>query len=146
MYIYIIRQLNVRILKMFNISNDNLSLQRTREIIKSLLSCHLPLENNARTRLSHASCVNTFCDFHSFYERIVCRTHALSLPVCTHPKGGFRRRDTARGHPSNFPSRSSATPKLPLYYLPLCAQRTPFTHPRRWIFQGHSVLCSFNKR
>ena len=30
-------------------------------------------------------------------------------------KGGFRRRDTARGHPSNPPSRCSATPKPPLY-------------------------------
>ena len=60
-------------------------------------------------------------------------------------KGGFRRRDTARGHPSNPPSRSSATPKPPLYYLPLCAQGTPFTHPPRWIFQGHSVGYSFSK-
>ena len=60
-------------------------------------------------------------------------------------KGGFRRRDTARGHPSNPPSRSSATPKPPLYYLPLCAQGTPFTHPPSWFFQGHSVGHSFTK-
>ena len=53
-------------------------------------------------------------------------------------KGGFRRRDTARGHPSNPPSRSSATPKPPLYNLPLCAKGTPFTHPPSWFFQGHS--------
>ena len=58
--------------------------------------------------------------------------------LSTFSKGGFRRRDTARGHPSNPPSRSSATPKPPLYYLQLCAQGTPFTHPPRWVFQGHS--------
>ena len=46
---------------------------------------------------------------------------------------------------SNPPSRSSATPKPPLYYLPLCAQGTPFTHPPSWIFQGHSVGHSFTK-
>ena len=30
------------------------------------------------------------------------------------PLAGFRRRNTARGHPSNPPSRSNATPKPPL--------------------------------
>ena len=53
-------------------------------------------------------------------------------------KGDFRRRDTAREHPSNPPSRSSATPKPPLYYLPLCVQGTPFTHPPSCISVGHS--------
>ena len=58
----------------------------------------------------------------------------------------------ARGHPSNPPSRSSATHKPPLYYLPLCAQGTPFTHPPTWFFQGHSFTkdnnwnCYFFKR
>ena len=47
-------------------------------------------------------------------------------------------RDTAQGHPSNPPSCSCATPKPPLYYLPLCVQGTPFTHTPSWIFQGHS--------
>ena len=61
------------------------------------------------------------------------------------PEGGFRRRDTARGHPSNPPSRSSATPKPTLYYLPLIAQGTPFTHPPSRFFQGHSVGHSFTK-
>ena len=71
---------------------------------------------------------------------VVARGHVP--PLKSHLKavnrGGFRRRDTARGHPSNPPSRSSATPKPPLYYLPLCAQGTPFTHPPSLIFQGHS--------
>ena len=53
--------------------------------------------------------------------------------------------DTARGHPSNPPSRSSSTPKPPLYYLPLSAQGTPFTHQPSWIFQGQSVGHSFSK-
>ena len=68
--------------KNVNIPHDNLSLQRSREIKKNILS----LENNVRT---HASCGYTFCDFHftkvQFVATTRARTHALSLPVRTHP-------------------------------------------------------------
>ena len=46
--------------------------------------------------------------------------------------GGTRPGDTLQVFPL-------AQAQLPLYYLPLCVQGTPFTHPLRWIFQGHSV-------
>ena len=78
-YIYIYRQVICLYLsRTLNITI--LSLQLTHEIIKSKI---LSLENDAHTRLSHASCVNTFCYFHSFYKRIIYRTHAWSLLVCT---------------------------------------------------------------
>ena len=60
-------------------------------------------------------------------------------------KGGFRRGTRPGDTLQILPLGSSATPKPPLYYLPLCAQGTPFSNPPSWFFQGHSVGHSFTK-
>ena len=55
--------------------------------------------------------------------------------------GGTRPGDTLQ----ILPLALEQPPNPPLYYLPLCAQGTPFTHPPSWIFQGHSLGHSFTK-